>query len=224
MSKIDNWEHHWQEYERSAARNPAQEFRRRLIMRLLVGKETPRQIVDIGSGTGDLAAMLRGVYPDAELLGLELSLAGIESAERKVPNAVFLQKDLTLAEPPPPKYAGWATHAVCSEVLEHVDDPRTAPRGESRGPRRDIPRAQPFEASLQRMKSSHVSTKPGRLTASQSSRSTSDPNLLVDDDPLNSGRVAAPRRRGLQPYVRPDAQRRSRQEPQLIGRKTMTCN
>jgi len=94
-------------------------------MRLLVGKETPRQIVDIGSGTGDLAAMLRGVYPDAELLGLELSLAGIESAERKVPNAVFLQKDhLTLAEPPPPKYAGWATHAVCSEVLEHVDDPR----------------------------------------------------------------------------------------------------
>jgi len=124
VSKIDNWEHHWQEYERSAARNPAQEFRRRLIMRLLVGKETPRQIVDIGSGTGDLAAMLRGVYPDAELLGLELSLAGIESAERKVPNAVFLQKDLTLAEPPPPKYAGWATHAVCSEVLEHVDDPR----------------------------------------------------------------------------------------------------
>ena len=123
-STADNWEHHWQEYELSAARNPAQEFRRRLIVRLLAGKETPQRIVDIGSGTGDLAAMLRAAYPEAELLGLELSLAGIESAERKVPSAVFLQKDLTLAEPPPPKYAGWATHAVCSEVLEHVDDPR----------------------------------------------------------------------------------------------------
>ena len=40
-----------------------------------------------------------------------------------MPDAVFVQRDLTRAEPPPPEHGGWATHAVCSEVLEHVDDP-----------------------------------------------------------------------------------------------------
>ena len=124
MSQTDNWERHWEEYERSAAKNPAQDFRRRLIMRLLVADESPRRILDIGSGTGDLMESLRQNHPEAELLGIELSRSGIESAGRKVPDAVFLQRDLTLAEPPPPEYETWATHAVCSEVLEHVDDPR----------------------------------------------------------------------------------------------------
>ncbi len=123
MSQTDNWEHHWQEYEWSAARNPAQEFRRRLILRLLSSEDAPHRIVDIGSGTGDLMASLTAAFPGARQLGIELSRAGIESAQRKVPDADFLQRDLTLAEPPPPEYSAWATHAVCSEVLEHVDDP-----------------------------------------------------------------------------------------------------
>ena len=29
----------------------------------------------------------------------------------------------------PADLAGWGTHAVCSEVLEHVDDPVTLLRG-----------------------------------------------------------------------------------------------
>jgi len=124
VSLTDNWEHHWQEYEWSAARNPAQEFRRKLILRLLASEDAPRRIVDIGSGTGNLMASLRAAFPRAEQLGIELSRAGIESARRKVPDADFLQRDLTLAEPPPPEYEGWGTHAVCSEVLEHVDNPR----------------------------------------------------------------------------------------------------
>jgi len=87
----------------------------------------PRRILDIGSGTGDLLAALRDEYPEAELRGIELSRAGIESARRKVPDADFLQRDLTLAEPPPPEYEGWGptpcarrcsststTHAGCS--------------------------------------------------------------------------------------------------------------
>ena len=124
MSQTDNWEHHWEEYERAAAKNPAQAFRRQLIMRLLAAGDGPRRFLDIGSGTGDLLASLRDEYPEAELRGIELSRAGIESAGRKVPDAVVLQRDLTLSEPPPSEYVGWATHAVCSEVLEHVDDPR----------------------------------------------------------------------------------------------------
>jgi trans-aconitate methyltransferase len=119
----DDWETHWAEYAGSAAENPAQDFRRRLILRLLTGVSSSSRVLDIGSGTGDLAASLREAYPDAGLLGLELSRTGVELARRRVPDAVFLQADLSTGDPPPRAYASWATHAVCSEVLEHVDDP-----------------------------------------------------------------------------------------------------
>ena len=123
VSSRDDWDRHWHEYADSAADNPAQEFRRRLILQLLPSGTPPRRILDIGSGTGDLAAVLREAYPTAELLGLELSRAGIEHAQGKVPDAVFLQRDLLIRTPVPVEHADWATHAVCSEVLEHVDDP-----------------------------------------------------------------------------------------------------
>ena len=120
----DDWEAHWSEYAGSAAANPAQEFRRRLILRLLTGVSSSSRVLDIGSGTGDLAASLRDAYPDTALLGLELSHTGVELARRRVPEATFVQADLSTGDPPLRDYEAWATHAVCSEVLEHVDDPR----------------------------------------------------------------------------------------------------
>jgi SAM-dependent methyltransferase len=120
----DDWEHHWHDYAASAEGNPAQGFRRRLILRLLAENGRPERVLDIGSGTGDFAAVLRQAYPDARLLGLELSATGVELARRKVPDAVFVQRDLLDSGPTPDEYQRWATHAVCSEVLEHVDDPR----------------------------------------------------------------------------------------------------
>ena len=119
----DDWDHHWSEYADSAAENPAQDFRRRLILRLLAGVSASSRVLDIGSGTGDLAASLREAYPSTSLLGLELSRTGVEISKRRVPDAAFLQVDLAADAPPPPEYRSWATHAVCSEVLEHVDDP-----------------------------------------------------------------------------------------------------
>jgi SAM-dependent methyltransferase len=61
--------------------------------------------------------------PDAQLFGAELSERGVAISRRKVPRAAFIVADIF--EPPPAldQYAGWATHAVCAEVLEHVDDP-----------------------------------------------------------------------------------------------------
>lgn len=120
----DDWEHHWEEYAGSAADNPAQDFRRRLILEQLQDVSPSSRVLDIGSGTGDLAAALRDAYPGTELLGLELSRSGVERSRRKVPDAAFVQRDLAGADPPPAEYRGWATHAVCSEVLEHVDDPK----------------------------------------------------------------------------------------------------
>ncbi len=52
-----------------------------------------------------------------------MSPAGIQISQRKAPSASFIVRDLMDPEPPPEEYRDWATHAVCSEVLEHVDDP-----------------------------------------------------------------------------------------------------
>jgi SAM-dependent methyltransferase len=119
----DDWDQHWTNYAESASKNPAPAYRRRLIVDLLAADGAPSRIVDIGSGSGDLALDLRERFPDAELLGIELSQHGVDMAVSRVTDATFIQRDLLQGDPPPPRFAEWATHAVCSEVLEHVDDP-----------------------------------------------------------------------------------------------------
>lgn len=119
----DDWDEHWRSYADSAEDNPAQRYRRKLIFDAL-GDVGPRaRLLDLGSGTGDLAAELRARYPQAEVLGLELSRTGVELATRKVPGATFLQRDLLQSDAVPAEFQGWATHVICSEVLEHVEDP-----------------------------------------------------------------------------------------------------
>ena len=122
--KTDDWERHWSAYATSAEENPAQAFRRRLILAILDTDHPPERMLDIGSGTGDLLAALRTAYPTAELRGLDVSRTGLEFSRRKVPGASFVQRDLTRDERPAPEDVHWATHAVCSEVLEHVDEPQ----------------------------------------------------------------------------------------------------
>jgi SAM-dependent methyltransferase len=80
-------------------------------------------VLDIGAGTGDLALALRASYPNTELAGIDISEAGLELARRKVPGARFIAHDLMRSGDAPAELEGWATHAVCSEVLEHVDEP-----------------------------------------------------------------------------------------------------
>jgi SAM-dependent methyltransferase len=123
--QLDDWDRHWGDYAESAASNPAQAYRRRLVLRLLApsGDGEPARVLDIGSGTGDLAAEIRNAFPAAELLGLDVSAAAVEHAAQKVPAATFLQRDLVNGSEPESAHRGWATHAVCSEVLEHVEDP-----------------------------------------------------------------------------------------------------
>jgi SAM-dependent methyltransferase len=120
---MDDWDQLWDTYAETAADNPAQEYRRRLILSLLPADERRPRILDIGAGTGELARQLRERLPGAELAGLDVSRSGLEQARRKVPDAAFFERDLLQAEDLPAGYDGWATQAVCSEVLEHVDDP-----------------------------------------------------------------------------------------------------
>src|SRR2546423_4809448 len=121
----DDWDAHWDRYAEATRENPGQRMRHDLIGQLLRkdAADGAMRIIDLGSGQGDLLLKLRGLLPNARLVGAELSESGAEISRRKVPEATFFVADIL--EPPPAMndFAGWATHAVCSEVLEHVDDP-----------------------------------------------------------------------------------------------------
>jgi SAM-dependent methyltransferase len=121
----DDWEKHWTAYSAISARNPAQLYRQKLIFDLLglAHTEGPVRVLDFGSGSGELAREILRASPDAEVVGLDFSEAGVELAQRKVPRARFVHEDFTKPNAAPSPYERWATHAVCSEVLEHLDDP-----------------------------------------------------------------------------------------------------
>jgi SAM-dependent methyltransferase len=120
----DDWDKHWDDFSEASEMGPATLYRHRAMIRLLgIKGSTGRgvRLLDIGSGTGGFAALFCELFPEVEFLGLELSASGVRKARARVPNATFLQRDL-LADDESDRLFG-ATHAVCSEVLEHLDDP-----------------------------------------------------------------------------------------------------
>ncbi len=121
----DDWETHWGDYAESNAQNPAQDYRRRLIASALDLDHAlaPVRLLELGCGHGHFARDMLQSYPGIELVGLDRAEAGVAIARRKAPAGVFVQADLMSAESLPQRYRRFATHAVCSEVLEHVDDP-----------------------------------------------------------------------------------------------------
>jgi ubiquinone/menaquinone biosynthesis C-methylase UbiE len=123
----DNWENHWQRHADCSSRSPIVRYRHQIVVRMLAqeGKGNGRgmRILDLGSGLGDLTCAIKNAVPQADLLGFELSTAGVEISRRKVPGATFQAADLCRPAESLSPYEGWATHAVCSDVLEHVDDP-----------------------------------------------------------------------------------------------------
>ena len=119
----DDWDDLWEHYAAAAKYSPTQIYRRGLTLRLLERSGTPQRLVDFGSGPGDLLDDARRRWPATKLLGIELSARGVELAKEKVPGAEFIQADLESDQAPAERFTGWGTHAACSEVLEHVDDP-----------------------------------------------------------------------------------------------------
>ncbi len=124
-SSSDDWDAHWGHYADSARQNPAQRMRHELIAHLLcpTGADSAVRVMDLGSGQGDLLQKLEPLLPKARLLGAELSEQGVAISRAKVPRATFIAADVLQSPASLKEYFGWATHAVCSEVLEHVDDP-----------------------------------------------------------------------------------------------------
>lgn len=121
----DDWEAHWDQYAASASKNPGQNMRHSIVAGLIgiTNRGREKKILDIGSGQGDLIQKLEAKMPNAQFFGVELSKSGVEISKQKTKTARFLVADLTNSESEIPLLNGWATDAVCSEVLEHLDDP-----------------------------------------------------------------------------------------------------
>jgi SAM-dependent methyltransferase len=123
---VDDWDRHWLDFSAAAELSPATRYRRRLAFRLLdiPHHDASVRMLEIGSGAGQFAAEFVAHAPGAQFLGLELSQTGVEIAARRVPAACFIQRDLLLPAPPGAAPDFRATHALCCDVLEHLDDPR----------------------------------------------------------------------------------------------------
>ncbi len=120
-----SWERHWRAYDEATRLNPAHRYRRRLILSQLERSTVrPLRILDLGCGQGDFLGEARLRFPDSELAGVDLSSAGLELTRQRVPGASLFRADFAGPDPLPAELRAFATHLVCSEVLEHLDEPQ----------------------------------------------------------------------------------------------------
>jgi 2-polyprenyl-3-methyl-5-hydroxy-6-metoxy-1,4-benzoquinol methylase len=121
----DRWDNHWDRYADSTRANPGHALRRSLIFRLLgpdaAGADAA--ILDFGCGSGDLLGEMAGRYGQADFAGIDQSASGLDHAREKLPGARLTVFDFAAASGAPEELKEWASHVVCSEVLEHVGDP-----------------------------------------------------------------------------------------------------
>lgn len=112
------WSSNWQTVQ---AIGPLTHTRYRLLSALLPQdlRGSPA-IIDIGCGNGAYLSFLQGAIPGVRLCGIEPTVAGKAAADPAVRHFILTG---TVAEVAARLRAGTFDVVICSEVLEHVDDP-----------------------------------------------------------------------------------------------------
>jgi len=120
----DDWDTHWDRYDELAGLNPGPLMRLETIVKLLAERAPKTQrLLDVGSGQGNFLKRAREAGLAQHYAGFELSESGVQKSRRRLPDVDFLQVDMFAPPSEAERFKGWATAAVCSEVIEHVDDP-----------------------------------------------------------------------------------------------------
>ena len=120
----DDWNSHWDNFGDSSEINPAVQYRQQYLINLLRSFETSSEnvLLDIGCGTGSFLNVLEQEKLNFHLIGLEPSTSGCDRARLQT-NATIIEGDVLTLTSVPKDLFEIADIAICSEVIEHVDDP-----------------------------------------------------------------------------------------------------
>lgn len=111
------WATYWRQVQEVG---PLTHTRYRLIFAELPDLAAKSRILDVGCGSGTLLKLLGAKFPDAELSGVEVSEQACQIAAPEIRSVISCGDIVQLA----PQFEPASFDLlVCSEVLEHVDDP-----------------------------------------------------------------------------------------------------
>jgi 2-polyprenyl-3-methyl-5-hydroxy-6-metoxy-1,4-benzoquinol methylase len=115
----DNWENRWNDMRRFG---PTGRHMRRIIADI-VGRLDYASVLDVGCGQGSLLQTLAPLKPNAAYFGVDFADKALSEARRRVPNAEFMQLDLTNGA-----LDRRFDLVTCTDVIEHIEDDDAALR------------------------------------------------------------------------------------------------